>query len=91
MLQCKGMKGDGSFVVVLCITGPIAQQEMKTAINVALKVTLQNCVGRRKACLTKGQQLPCSHLIKGQQLPCSHLTKGQQLPCSHLTKGQQLP
>ena len=25
------------------------QQEMKTASNVALKVTLENCVGRRKA------------------------------------------
>ena len=87
LLQGKGMKGDASFVVVLYITGPNAQQEMKTASNVALKVTLQRCVGWGKNALnltnlTKGQQLSCSHLTKGQQLSCSHLTKGQQMPCS---------
>ena len=49
LLQSKVMKGDASFVVVLCITGPNAQQEIKGASNVALKVTLENCVGRRKA------------------------------------------
>ena len=81
------------FCGVVIITGPNGQHEMKTATNVALKVTLKKmCAGRRKALsLTKRQQLPCSHLTKRQQLPGSHLTKRQQLPCSHLTKRQQLP
>ena len=47
-MQRKGMKGDASFVVVIH-NRTQCQQEMKTASNVALKVTLENCVGRRKA------------------------------------------
>ncbi len=41
------------FCVVLFVTGPNAQQEMKTTTKMALKVTFQKCVGRRKTlCLT---------------------------------------
>ena len=68
------LKGDASFVVVLCITGPNAQQEMKTATNVALKVALENCVGRRKTFkFNKFNKGTTAALFpnNGKQLPCS--------------------
>ena len=49
MLQHKGMEGDASFVVLLSITEPNALQEMKTAANLALKVTLKKVCRSKKS------------------------------------------